>query len=154
MKTYSDLVNDCLDDVHELFPWDLFDEIEAGNNPLLIDIREPYEYQAMHIETSINVPRGILESACDWGYEETVPELANAREKDVVLICRSGYRSILAAHTMEKMGYMNVRSLKTGLRGWHDDERPLVDSNDNTVEFEEADEYFKPNVRPDQIKPR
>lgn len=154
MKTYIDLVNDCLDDVHELFPWDLIEELEAGNELLLIDIREPYEYEAMRIDSSINVPRGILESACDWGYEETVPELANARDKDVVLICRSGYRSVLAAHTMEKMGYMNVRSLKTGLRGWNDDERPLVDRNGNQVDINEADDYFKSNVRADQLKPR
>lgn len=154
MKTYIDLVNDCLDDVHELFPWDLVEELEAGNEVLLVDIREPYEYEAMHIDGSINVPRGILESACDWGYEETVPALAQSRESDVILICRSGYRSVLAAHTMEKMGYMNVRSLKTGLRGWNDDERPLVDRNGNPVDIVEADDYFKSNVRADQIKPR
>ena len=109
MKTYNDLVKDCLADVHELFPWDLAEEIQAGNNPLLIDIREPYEYEAMHIEDSINVPRGILEAACEWDYEETVPELVKAREADVVIVCRSGNRSVLAAHTMEKL-------LSSGLR--------------------------------------
>ena len=67
MKSFKDLVNDCLDAVHEIFPWDLAEELQAGNHPLLIDIREPYEYEAMHIKNSLNVPRGILESACDYG---------------------------------------------------------------------------------------
>jgi rhodanese-related sulfurtransferase len=154
MKTFTDLINECLDDVHELFPWDLAEEIEAGNHPLIVDIREPYEFDAMHIENSVNVPRGILESACEWDYEETVPELVNARDEDVVLVCRSGNRSVLAAHTMEQLGYMCVRSLKTGLRGWNDDEQKLVDNVGNQLDFETADEYFKPKIRPDQLKPK
>ncbi len=154
MKTYNEMVKECLADVHELFPWDLTEEIEAGNHPLLIDIREPYEFDAMHIAGSINVPRGILESACEWNYEETVPELVNARDQDVVLICRSGNRSVLAAHTLEQMGYMRVRSLRTGLKGWNDAEQPLVDNKDQTVEIENADEYFTPRLRADQYKPQ
>ena len=154
MKTYNDLVNECLADVHELFPWDLAEEMQAGNNPLLVDIREPYEYQVMHIENSINVPRGILESACDWDYEETIPELARTRNNDVVIICRSGYRSVLAAHTMGKMGYMKVRSLKTGLRGWNDDEQPLINNDGVKISVDDADQYFLPDVKPEQLKPR
>ena len=52
------------------------------------------------------------------------------------------------------MGYMNVRSLKTGLRGWKDDEQPLVDNNNSSVDIEEAEEYFTPIIRPEQLKPR
>lgn len=154
MKTYTDLVRDCLEDVHELFPWDLAEEMEAGNHPLLIDIREPYEFEAMHIEGSLNVPRGILEAACEYDYEETVPQLVAARDSNVIVICRSGNRSVLAAHTMELMGFMQVRSLKTGLRGWNDDEQPLVDKQGNRVDIDHADEYFKPAVKPEQLRPR
>lgn len=153
MKSFKDLVNDCLDAVHEIFPWDLAEELQAGNHPLLIDIREPYEYEAMHIKNSLNVPRGILESACDYGYEETVPELVASRDSDVVVICRSGNRSVLAAYTMQLMGYTNVRSLKTGLRGWNDDERPLINDHGLQVELEDADHYFHSNLRPEQFKP-
>ena len=154
MKTYNDLIKECLADVHELFPWDLAEEMESGNHPLLVDIREPYEFHAMRINGSINVPRGILESACEWDYEETVPELVNARDQDVVLICRSGNRSVLAAHTLEQMGYMRVRSLRTGLRGWNDAEQPLVDNKGHPVDIEDADEYFMPRVKPEQLRPR
>ena len=45
------------------------------------------------------------------------PDLILLDIRDIVLICRSGYRSVLAAFTMQLMGYLNVHSLKTGLRG-------------------------------------
>lgn len=153
MKTYTDLIAECLTDVDELFPWDLSEKLEQNPELFLLDIREPYEYQAMHIPGSVNVPRGILESACDWDYEETVPELVNARDKEVVVICRSGYRSVLAAHTMQRMGYKKVYSLKTGVRGWNDFEQPLVDGNGGDVDIDDADDYFVPDVKAEQRRP-
>lgn len=151
MKKYTDLVNEVLPHITEAFPWDLQEKMSADDDMLLVDIREPYEFQAMRIEGSINVPRGILESACDWGYEDTVPELASARERKVVLICRSGNRSALAAHTLQQMGYRHAVSLKTGLKGWSDYEQPLVDAQGNPVDIERADEYFEARVRPEQM---
>ncbi len=151
---FTDLVAESLQDVEELFPWDL-EELLAGNDPvLLLDVREPEEYRRMHIQGSINVPRGVLESACDYGYEETVPELVQARERTVVVVCRSGNRSALAAHTMKRMGYQDARSLKTGLRGWNDYELPLVDAAGQPVDIDEADDYFASRVRPEQLPPQ
>ena len=150
---FADLVAFTRPGVRELYPWDLREELDAGNEPLLLDIREPYEYAAMHIAGSLNVPRGILELACDWGYEETVPRLAAARERDIVLVCRSGNRTILAAEVMQKMGFVSVRSLQTGLRGWNDYEQPLVDAREQPVGIEAADAYFAPRVAPDQMAP-
>ena len=153
MKTYTDLVNDCLQHIDELFPWDLSEELEQGQQLLLVDISEPYEYARLHIPGSINVPRGVLESASEYDYEETVPELAAGRDRDIVLICRSGNRSALAACTLQQMGFTKVRSLKTGLRGWNDYEQPLVDADGNTVDIDEADDYFTTRLRPEQQKP-
>jgi len=153
MKTYKDLVNDCLPHITEIYPWDLLEELEQGKNILLVDISEPKEYDRAHIPDSINVPRGILESACDYDYDETVPELAGGRDRDIVVICRSGYRSALAAYTMQQMGFTNVRSLKTGLRGWNDDENSLVDTQKESVDPDLADEYFNPPLSNEQKKP-
>src|SRR5512143_2848619 len=127
MKRFQDLINDCLPQVGEVLPWDLREMMDSGLALTLLDIREPYEFETMHIQGSINVPRGILETACEYGYEETLPELVEARERDIVVICRSGNRSVLAAFTMQLMGYRRVVSLKTGLRGWNDYEQPLID---------------------------
>lgn len=153
MKTYNNLVDECRKSIEEIFPWDLEAQINSGATPVILDIREPYEFDAMRIQGSVNVPRGILESACEYGYEETIPDLVKARDKEIVVVCRSGYRSVLAAYTMQQLGYTRVKSLKTGLRGWNDNEQPLVDNADNAVEIDAADNYFAPNVKPEQLPP-
>ena len=151
MKTFQELVDAALQRVEELFPWDL--EEETSNNPdlMLLDIREPYEYEAMHIQGALNVPRGILEPSCEFDYEETVPELASARERDIVVICRSGKRSALAADIMQQMGYKKVKSLKTGMRGWSDYEQDMVDGDGNTVDEDTAIDFFTPKLLPEQM---
>ena len=153
MKRFTDLVSECLPHISEDFPWDIEERLGDETGPLIIDIREPGEYESMHISGSLNVPRGILESACDWGYEETEPRLASAREQDVVLVCRSGNRSALAAHTLQMMGYRKATSMKTGLRGWNDYKLPLVDKGRRTVPVKESDEFFTTRLRPDQVEP-
>jgi rhodanese-related sulfurtransferase len=152
MKNFLKLVKDCLSDVKEIMPWDLEERLAANPDVLLVDVREPDEFAAMHIAGSLHVPRGILESACEWDYEETVPELVRARDREVVVVCRSGYRSVLAAHSMHLLGYRDVASLRTGLRGWKDFEQPLVDAAGDPVDLDDADRYFTPRLRSDQMR--
>lgn len=154
MKNFLNLISDCLGDVSEIMPWDLEERLEANPDLLIVDVREPYEYDAMHIENSIHAPRGILESACEWDYEETIPELVKARQREVVVVCRSGYRSIMAAFSMMLLGFENVVSLKTGLRGWNDFEQPLVDRDGKQVDIDAADDYFTPKLRAEQLSPK
>ena len=153
MKTFKSLIEEILPNIQEIFPWDLEEKLNESNDIVLIDITEPKEYNTLHINHSINVPRGILESGCDWGYEDTVPALASARDKEVIVICRSGNRSALAAYTMQAMGFNNVSSLKTGLRGWFDYELPLFDEQNQEVDEDDADAYFSKKPRPDQMEP-
>ncbi|MBT3043803.1 MAG: rhodanese-like domain-containing protein [Candidatus Thiodiazotropha sp. (ex Codakia orbicularis)] len=154
MKNFLNLISDSLADVKEIMPWDLEERMQVNPGLLIVDVREPYEYDAMHIEGSLAVPRGILESACEWDYEETVPELVNARQREIVVVCRSGYRSVLAAFSMHVLGYDNVVSLKTGLRGWNDYEQPLVNRQGKAIEIEQADDYFTPKLRENQLRPK
>jgi rhodanese-related sulfurtransferase len=153
MKSFIELVRSCLTDVREIMPWDLEERLKENPDLMILDVREPYEFDLMHIAGSLNVPRGILESACEWEYEETVPELVQARHREIVVVCRSGHRSVLAAHSIQVLGYKDVVSLQTGLRGWKDYEQPLVDSGGRNVDLEDADVYFTPQVRSDQMKP-
>ena len=154
MKTFAQLVNEQLGAVQEVFPWDVEERLDKGEAPMLLDIREESEFSAMRIAGSLNVPRGILESACEYDYEETVRELVEARDREVVIRCRSGNRSVLAAVTMQIMGYNKVASLKPGLRGWNDYELELVDAAGITVNIDQADEYFTTHLRPDQMSPK
>lgn len=155
MKTFKQLVAEHAKHVTELMPWDLEAKLnQHGQSPLLLDIREPAEFGAMHIKDSIHVPRGILESACDYDYYETVPELVKARDQEIIIICRSGNRSVMAASTMQEMGYSNTASLKTGLKGWNDYDQPLVDNDANIVDAEIAEEFLNPKIKPKQINPQ
>jgi rhodanese-related sulfurtransferase len=153
MKRFTDLVSECLPHIREEFPWDVEEKLDGPDPPLILDIREPEEFRAMHIRDSLNVPRGILESACEYGYEETVRDLVEARSRKIVLVCRTGNRSTLAAFIMQLMGYRNVVSMKTGLRGWNDYELPLVNAAGMTVPVEQADDFFTTRLRPDQVDP-
>lgn len=154
MKKFSQLIQECLERVDEIFPWDLEDMLKQDDKPLLIDVREPKEFEAMHIYNSINVPRGILETSCEYDFDDTIPELVEARHKEVIVICRSGNRSIFAADVMQQMGYEKVASLKTGLRGWNDSELPLHNDTNNDVDIDDADEFFAPKLRPEQLSPK
>jgi len=154
MKRFVDLIAECLPHIKEILPWDFAALQQQHPDMLLLDIREPYEYEAARIEGSLCVPRGILETACEYGYEETVPELAQARERAVVVVCRSGNRSALVAWVMQEMGFTNVYSLKTGLRGWNDYELPLIRDQGVPLDVDSADDYFMPKLRPEQMPPK
>jgi len=150
MKTFMQLVDETASSITEIMPWDLEEKLDAEHPPLLIDIREPYEFDSMHIKGSINVPRGILETACEFNFEETVPALARARDEEVVLLCRSGNRTVMAAAIMQQLGYRKVLSMKSGLRGWNDYEQPMVDKDEQPVDIDDADDYFTTKLRPEQ----
>ena len=154
MKKFIELIQHCLTDVREIMPWDLEQRLQENPDLLILDVREADEFDAMHIAGSMHVPRGILESACEWDYEETVPELVRAREREIAVVCRSGNRSVLAAHSMQVLGYTKVVSLQTGLRGWKDYEQPLVNGAGEEIDLDDADVYFTPQLRPEQLKPR
>ncbi len=153
MMRFIELIRSSLTEVKEIVPWDLEERLQANSDLLIVDVREPYEFDAMSIPGALPVPRGILESACEWDYEETEPLLVKAREREVVVVCRSGNRSILAAHSLQVLGFNNVVSLRTGLRGWNDYEQPLVDHTGANVDIDDADDYFATRIRPDQMRP-
>jgi sulfur dioxygenase len=76
-----------------------------------VDVREESEYTAGHIDSAILLPRGILEFRLG-----TVTELAD-KTKPVMLYCRTGGRSALAALSMKALGYTQVVSLAGGYEG-------------------------------------
>lgn len=154
MARYDELVAEALTRVKEIMPWDLSRKLAAGDRPILLDVREPAEFAALRIPGSINVPRGVLEQSCEWDYDETVPELAAGREQEIVVICRSGKRSVLAADMLLRMGFSNVVSLRTGVRGWSDYEQPMTNAQGEALNADDGDELLAPRVRPEQRKPK
>lgn len=152
VTTFNQLLKNAQQEIDELYPWDVEEMIEAKEEFIILDIREPYEYRNMWIENAINVPRGVLETACEWGFDETMPDLVRSRDKKILLVCRSGNRSLLAAQTMKHMGYETVYSLKTGLKGWNEYDLPLF-NDEGEVDLEAAEAYHIPRVSDDQLGP-
>jgi rhodanese-related sulfurtransferase len=153
MDDYQKLVEKALETVGEVFPWDLAEEIEQNTGLILLDIREQDEFERMYIQHSLHVPRGVLEGACVWNYDDTVPQLAKARNQDIVVICRSGNRSVLAARTMQQMGFTKVRSLKMGIKGWNDNDLEMIDVKNNVVDIDKADEWLNTAVDQEKLAP-
>lgn len=154
MKRYADLLAEASTRVRELMPWELADRLAADPRVLLLDVREPAEFAQARIAGSVNVPRGILEAACEWDQDDTVPELAAGRDRPVAVVCRSGKRSLLAADTLQQLGFVDVVSLRTGVRGWNDAEQPLVDGEDQPLDADTAEPRLASVVRDDQRRPR
>lgn len=152
---YKQLVAESLKTIPEIFPWDVVDLIEntPSENYLLVDVREEEEFAAMHIKGSLHIPRGLLEAAADWGFEETEPDLVQAREKKVIVICRSGNRSALAAKTLHDMGFKDVVSMKTGVRGWNDSEYPMVNDRGTEVDIDDAEQLLNKKVPQEKLGP-
>ena len=85
--------------------------IKEGN-VVVVDVREESEYEAGHLDDAIFLPRGVLEFKLG-----NVAELAD-KSKAVLLYCRSGNRSALAAATMQELGFTSVLSMAGGYVAW------------------------------------
>jgi len=109
------------------------DDVEGllAQGAVLIDIRELAELESEGvIPGAVHAPRGGLE----WSVDPASPTFIKALDptKPVVLYCRSGGRSALAAQQVEKMGYGDVASLQGGIRRWKTEGRPVAAPQDLT----------------------
>lgn len=143
MKTFKQIVAEASKTIAEIMPWDVDERIKANEDLMIIDIREECEFSRFHIKGSMLVPRGILESACEDEYEDAMPMLVNGRDKEIVIICRSGLRSVLGTQMLQMMGFKNISSMKTGLRGWNDYELPLYNLEQEEIDPDDVDEMLK-----------
>ncbi len=142
MKTFKQIVAEASKTINELMPWDVDEKARANPELLIVDIREECEFSRFHIKGSMLIPRGILESACEAEYEDAIPELVDGRDREIVLVCRSGLRSALGAQMLQMMGFKQIYSMKTGLRGWNDFELPLYNLDQQQLDPDDVDEML------------
>jgi rhodanese-related sulfurtransferase len=98
---------------------------------LLLDVRQPEEYAAGHLEGSFNVPIRTLAQNLDL-----LPDL----HANIVVICKSGGRATLAATSLGILGYDNVKILKGGFGAWDAAEMPTT-TDVYTAEIGTAPEF-------------
>lgn len=95
-------------------PRELFEQRERVQ---ILDVREPYEWEAGHIEEAIHVPLGQLMA----GDEKAQLD----RERPVVVVCKTGNRSELAALMLQARGY-DAHNLEGGTERWVSQGLPIV----------------------------
>ena len=94
--------------VPEITPQELATRLRHGDDFDLIDVREPYEWEAGHIDGAQLLPLATLDTM--------IPTLDASRE--IVVMCRSGVRSASAARRLSAAGLERVSSLAGGLLRW------------------------------------
>ncbi|MEW6582900.1 MAG: molybdopterin-synthase adenylyltransferase MoeB [Actinomycetota bacterium] len=108
-RTYQDLLAEARERVPEIQVPELAQRLRGEDAPLLVDVREQQEWDEGHIPGAVHVPRGFLESR--------IAGVASP-DREIVLACAGGVRSLLAGRTLTEMGFTNVSSLAGGFTRW------------------------------------
>ncbi|HUG80211.1 MAG TPA: rhodanese-like domain-containing protein [Bryobacterales bacterium] len=111
------IVNDAKTRIRETTVDDVKHDRESNIDHVLVDTREESEWNAAHAAGAIHLGKGVIER----DIESAIPDTG----RKIVLYCGGGYRSALAADTLQKMGYTNVFSLVGGWRAWNAADMPV-----------------------------
>ena len=125
LVTSADLVAEARAKITEVDPATFHtDRAEA----VVIDVREPAEFETGHIPGSINIPRGVLEFQVDAhpAVANVSDEALSHKERPIVVVCRTGGRAALSAVNLQRLGFSNVRSIAGGVIAWGEAGLPLV----------------------------
>jgi rhodanese-related sulfurtransferase len=91
--------------------------LAAGERFAFVDVREDDEFAVDHARGARHIGRGVLER----DIEALIPE----KDAPIVLYCGGGFRSALAAESLQKMGYTQVVSMDGGMRAWREAGYPV-----------------------------
>jgi molybdopterin/thiamine biosynthesis adenylyltransferase/rhodanese-related sulfurtransferase len=114
MPSYRDLLKQAKSQIREVDTEEA-DALRAQPGAVVLDVREPEEYQQGAIPGSLHIPRGNLESNIE-------PRVGD-RDTTLVVFCAAGNRSAFAAKTLAELGYTDVVSVKGGFNKWKDEGR-------------------------------
>jgi rhodanese-related sulfurtransferase len=110
MKSREDLLREARREIEERSVQEVRDHLEAGEEPLFLDVRGLDEWERGHLEGAIHLPRGHLEEQV----ESTIPD----KSRETVVYCAGGIRSLLAATSLKALGYDRVISMDGGFDAW------------------------------------
>jgi phage shock protein E len=79
-------------------------------NYVWVDVRTDEEYASGHVPGAIHIPFDEL--------DERGTEMDAYKEQALMLVCRSGRRSVIAAHTLHEQGFTRLYNLKGGMLDW------------------------------------
>jgi len=110
MKTFLDLVKETKIRIMEISIHDVGVKIINEERFCILDVREDSEWDKGHISGAVHLGRGII--------ERDIGKIVKDEDIEIVLYCARGYRSVLAADSLQEMGYSNVRSMTGGYEAW------------------------------------
>src|SRR5215210_2935246 len=114
MATFRDLLSATKNEITEVDTAEAAERIAAG--AIVLDVREPDEYDQGALPDALHIPRGHLESQVESRLtDKTAP---------LVVYCAGGTRSAFAARTLQELGYTDVVSMDGGFGRWKDEGRP------------------------------
>jgi len=96
--------------IREISVEETMERMNSGDEVHLIDVREDNEWQKGHARGALHLGKGIIER----DIEREVPD----KGTELILYCGGGYRSALAADSLQRMGYYDVSSMAGGWRAW------------------------------------
>ncbi len=114
MATFRDLLSAAKAQITEVDTAAAAEHIAKG--ALVLDVREPDEYDQGALPDAIHIPRGHLEAQVEGKLLD--------KHAQVVVYCAGGVRSAFAAKTMAELGYTDVLSVAGGFGKWKDEGRP------------------------------
>ena len=112
------LVESLKPEVKEIGLKETQEKLKTNPEARLIDVREDHEWQVSHAVDAIHLGKGVIE-------RDIVSEIPN-KKTELILYCGGGYRSILAAYQLQKMGYERVFSLIGGYRAMREMNYPTM----------------------------
>jgi molybdopterin/thiamine biosynthesis adenylyltransferase/rhodanese-related sulfurtransferase len=115
MATFRDLLSQAKSQITEIEPAEAQSRIEGGG-VLVLDVREPDEFEQGTLANVLHIPRGHLEAQIEGR--------ATDRDQEIIVYCAGGIRSAFAARTLQELGYTNVLSMAGGFGRWKDEGRP------------------------------
>jgi molybdopterin/thiamine biosynthesis adenylyltransferase/rhodanese-related sulfurtransferase len=101
---------------YEITPAELSETLRSGAKPVLVDVREPYEWDAGHIEGATHIPLAQV--------PQRLGEIP--RDTEIVVICRMGGRSARAQQFLLQQGYTKVKNLTGGMQRWAREVDPAI----------------------------
>ena len=113
MASFRDLLKQAKSQIREVDPEGA--EALVGDGALLLDVREPDEFEQGAVPGSLHIARGNLESHIEGRVTD--------RNRPIVVMCAGGTRSVFAAKTLGELGYRDVVSMEGGFNRWKDEGR-------------------------------
>ncbi len=118
--TLMEMVAAARSQASEVSPADAAQAQDSSGLGLIVDVREPREFQEAHLPDAVNIPRGLLEIRADPNSPATDAALSGDPSARILVYCTKGpgARSLLAAQTLMSMGYERIEVLGGGLNAW------------------------------------